>query len=381
MEERLRTGLAYNERFLDHDTGMALVSAPVPLDGPWEVTPHPEGPYRTRAVHRLLDRTGLLPRLTPIPFAAVDRSVVAMVHTDAYIDGVEEAVRTGAPEAGPYVPICPVSEEIARIAVGATIATVDAIVDGTLANAFALVRPPGHHATADMPMGYCVYNNVAIAVRHLQRRGLERIAIIDWDVHHGNGTESIFIDDPGVLYISTHQDGWYPPDSGAVDVVGTGAGEGFNVNIPLPPGSGNATYAAAFERLVEPIVRSYRPDLVIVSAGQDPNALDPIGRMAMSSAGFRELTRRVGEMAGDVAGGRLGIVLEGGYGGYAPVCTWSIIEELAGAPSGLEDPYAEWLAATPPASVVPPDAEAAIARAVGVHGAYWPSLRGAVAWR
>ncbi|MBF6605978.1 MAG: class II histone deacetylase [Chloroflexi bacterium] len=369
--ELLRTGLAYHPRFLAHDTGLALVSAPVPVDGPFQVTPHPEGPYRVQAVHRTLEMTGLLERLTPVAFEIVDDDVLALVHTDGYIEHLKMACATGASEAGSYVPICTASEEIARLAVGATIATVDAVLDGTLSNAFALVRPPGHHAPADAAMGYCLYNNVAIAARHARQRGVERIAIVDWDVHHGNGTESIFLDDPSVLYISTHQDAWYPADTGQAEVVGKGAGMGFNVNIPLPPGSGDATYARAYERLVAPILREFRPDLVLVSAGQDPNAYDPMGRMAVSSDGFRTIARRVLDTATDVAGGRVAIVLEGGYGGYAPVCTWSIIEELAGWRSGVEDPYRSWYGATPPATLVAPEAEAALARAAGIQSRTW----------
>jgi acetoin utilization deacetylase AcuC-like enzyme len=221
-------------------------------------------------------------------------------------------------------------------------------------------------------MGFCFLNNVAIAARYARdRHGLARVAILDWDVHHGNGTQAIFDDDPTVLFVSLHQEDWYPTGSGAVDQVGAGAGEGFTINLPLPAGTGDAGYLAALDRVVLPALRRFAPELILVSAGQDPSALDPLARMAVSAAGFRELATRLAALADELCGGRLVACHEGGYSqGYAPVCTWAVIEGLSGRRTGHEDPYDAWLGGMP-CTVDPGPATAAIDRVVAHHAARW----------
>jgi acetoin utilization deacetylase AcuC-like enzyme len=189
-------------------------------------------------------------------------------------------------------------------------------------------------------MGFCLFNNVAIAARHAQRRGTGRVAIVDWDVHHGNGTETIFRSDPSVLFVSLHQDDLYPPGRGAATDRGAGTGEGATVNVPLPPGTGDEGYAYAFERIVEPALRDCGPDLILLSAGQDPAASDPLGRMSVTTEGFRELTGRAMGLAEELCGGRLVVALEGGYSlEQLPFCNLAIAERLAGLePSFSEDP-------------------------------------------
>jgi acetoin utilization deacetylase AcuC-like enzyme len=197
--------------------------------------------------------------------------------------------------------------------VGASLKAVDAVVSGTVANAFCALRPPGHHATADRGMGFCIFNNAALAARYAQRvHGLERVVIIDWDVHHGNGTQDIFYEDPGVFYFSTHQHPWYP-GSGLSHETGRGPGEGYTLNVPLPSGAGMEEIGGAFTKLFRKKMNLFRPDLVIISAGFDSREGDPLGQFTLSDADFAELTRILLDLAHETAGGRLVSLLEGGY--------------------------------------------------------------------
>jgi acetoin utilization deacetylase AcuC-like enzyme len=202
--------------------------------------------------------------------------------------------------------------DVARLAAGSLVAMVDAMIDGPLGKGVALLRPPGHHARPGRAMGFCLLNNVAVAAAHARSRGLERIAIVDWDVHHGNGTQEMFWRDPHVLYVSMHQSPFYP-GTGEVDEVGEGDGRGYTVNVPLAAGGGDAVYASAFERVVLPVVEAYSPDLVLVSAGFDASARDPLAQMDLSPAAFGWMARKLGRLADMSAKGRMALVLEGGY--------------------------------------------------------------------
>jgi acetoin utilization deacetylase AcuC-like enzyme len=225
-------------------------------------------------------------------------------------------------------------------------------------------------------MGFCVYNNVAVAARHAQHKhGTGKILILDWDVHHGNGTQAAFYEDPTVLFISLHQDDLYPPGWGGASDVGEGIGEGFTVNIPLPAGSGRAAYLSAYERIVKPIAREFSPDFIIVSAGQDASVFDPLGRMGLTTADYRDMTRIMCSLADETCGGRLVVAQEGGYAAaYAPYCSAAIAEAFVlaeGESPVIPEPYGERAMSQPAANVIGLDAAAAIDRALVVQRRYW----------
>ena len=283
----------WHEAYDEHDTGG-----------------HIEGGDRARAVVDHLKATDLWPRLTlttPTP-ATVEE--VARVHGADYIASVERAAAGRGTWLDADTFVSSRSYEIALLAVGGTLAMADEWRLGRVP--FALVRPPGHHALPDRAMGFCLFNNVAILARTLLAQGLERVAIIDWDVHHGNGTQAAFYDDPQVLFFSLHQWPLYP-GSGWFTETGEGVGEGFTVNVPLPSGTGDGDYALAFERLIEPIVDRFAPQVLLVSAGQDIHVDDPLGSMSVTEAGFAHMAGGAADMAARHASGRLGLVLEGGY--------------------------------------------------------------------
>jgi acetoin utilization deacetylase AcuC-like enzyme len=369
---RQKMGLVWDARYLDHDTGMALVSAKVPTDSIWEPQRHVARPSLVGRAQRLLERSGLLAHLEQIASRAATLDEVTRVHTQEHLERLRRICEQGGGEAGDFAPASPETYSVALLAAGGALAAVDAIAAGRIRNAYALLRPPGHHATPDQAMGFCFLNNVAIAARYAQDRlGFARVAILDWDVHHGNGTQAVFYDDPSVLFISLHQDNWYPLNSGRVEDVGTGVGTGFTINVPLPAGTGNAGYMCAVDRVVAPALHRFAPELILVSAGQDSSAVDPLARMAMSADGFRHMAARVAGLAADLCGGRLAALHEGGYSeGYAPVCTWAVVEGLCGVRTGHEDPYASWLGEVDANREIGP-AAAAIDRVVERHDTQW----------
>ncbi|MEZ5155177.1 MAG: class II histone deacetylase [Solirubrobacterales bacterium] len=334
----MKSVLAWDERCLGHENGSMLVRRPA---ADWLDVPHYERPERLSRTLQVLERAGVLGELVRLESRRATRAELELVHDPAMIDRIESAcTERRFATVGPEARVGPDSWEPALLAAGNLLAVTDAVLDGAASNGFAIVRPPGHHATAAEPMGFCLFNNAAIAARHAQGRGCERVAIVDWDVHHGNGTETIFWSDPTVLFVSLHQDDLYPPGRGAAIDRGEGAGAGSTVNVPLPAGTGDAGYAYAFERVVEPALRAFAPDLILLSAGQDPAASDPLGRMSVTTEGFRGLTGRALAMASELCDGRLVVALEGGYSlEQLPFCNLAIAERLAGLdPAFDEDP-------------------------------------------
>jgi acetoin utilization deacetylase AcuC-like enzyme len=342
----MATGFVFHELYLWHNTWNWAQVFPPSLT----VQPgiHAENPETKRRIRNLLEVSGLLDHLIAIKPREATVEEVARVHTQAHISHIKEISERGYGDASALTPLGAGSYEIALLAAGGAIEAVDAVVKGKAANAYALIRPPGHHATKDVGMGFCLFANAAIAVRHAQKvLGIGRVATVDWDVHHGNGTQAIFYDDPSVLTISLHQDNLFPAASGSIGENGVGKGTGFNINVPLPPGSGAGAYIAAFERVVLPALARYKPELIVVPSGFDAGGVDPLGRMMMSAAGYRELTRLLMGAAAELCKGRIVMTHEGGYSEmYAPYCGLAVIEELSGHRTRVEDPWgpmmAEW---------------------------------------
>jgi acetoin utilization deacetylase AcuC-like enzyme len=368
-------GLVFDDRYLTHDTGLDLIEdrSPYPFAEP---VAHPSSPALVGRAKHLMDLFGIAERMRRIEPGFASDEQLTVYHSPEYLARVTEIARTDGGDTGAGAPIGRGGDRVARLAAGGTIAAVDAVMSGAVDAAYALVRPPGHHAMADEGMGFCVFNNAVVAARQAQRvHGVQRVLILDWDVHHGNGTQSAFWADPSVLFISLHQDDLYPPGWGAADQVGIEDGEGFTVNVPLPAGTGNRGYAEAFAGIVTPISRQFDPDLVIVSAGQDASVMDPLARMSMTLAGYRTMTEAMMTIAAECCAGRLVITQEGGYAPqYAPYCSAMIAQTLVGlAPGGqwIADPYGE-RAETQPASVeLGLDVASAIERALAIQQRYW----------
>jgi acetoin utilization deacetylase AcuC-like enzyme len=344
----MSVGLIYDPSFLDHETGA-----------------HPENAGRLRAVTALLHEQGRWDTLTHLAAEPAPKSALTAVHDAEYLSVIERLARDGGGMLTLDTVMSRRSFDVATLAAGAALRAVDTALAGEAAYPVALVRPPGHHARPAHGMGFCLINNVAVAARHaVQRHGLKRVVVLDFDVHHGNGTEEIFADDASVFYISTHQ---YPayPGTGALEDIGTGAGTGCTLNVPLPEGTGDSGYLRVFDEVLSPAVRRYHPELILVSAGYDAHwtntrYLASI-RMNVTVTGFAEMVRRIQSWAEELCNGRAAFVLEGGYDPNA--LAWSFLatlDVLEGRPAA--DPIG------PPASVAEPDITGVIAAAREVHG-------------
>jgi len=346
----MRTGFFWNERCFWHSGGNYAATMPVggmvqPMAGGL-----PENPETKRRLRNLLDVSGLIEDLIPLSAPPATSEDLLRVHPQDYLDAFRQMSETGGGELGLRTPFGPDGYDIACLSAGLAKGALCAVLRGELHNAYALSRPPGHHCLPDFPNGFCLLANIAIAIEAALADGMvTRVAVIDWDVHHGNGTEAIYYDRDDVLTISIHQERNYPLDTGDFEDRGTEAGAGFNLNIPLPPGAGHATYLEAMERLVIPALAEFRPDVIIVACGYDAAAIDPLSRMLATAETFRALTEMTMEAAADLCDGRLVLVHEGGYSeAYVPFCGHAVLQELSGSAISAPDPLAETFAARQP---------------------------------
>lgn len=341
-----KTGIVRDEFYKKHDMGAY----------------HPESPARLETVYSMIDDEGLNTLLTTIEPREATKEEITAVHTADYFDQVAHTATRGRMIAlDPDTTACPETFQAAKLAAGGLLLLVDAVHEGSLDNGFALVRPPGHHAESDRAMGFCIFNNVSVAAQHLiDHYGLERILIVDWDLHHGNATQHQFYNSSQVLYFSTHQYPYYP-GTGAFEDTGVRSGEGYTVNVPLSPGAGDFEYFKIFRDVLQPLAREFKPQFILVSAGFDTYFQDPLGSMQVTPEGYGRLTRQLLDTADEVCGGRLAITLEGGYAldGMRDG-TKMVLQELSGKNT------------TPLLSDDQPTMDAVIKRVKEVHREKWP---------
>jgi len=288
-------GLFTDDLFLEHDTGYG----------------HPENANRLRAIRERLEKT-VGPRFTKLQRRFANPEEIESIHAGSYVRALKEFCLNDGGYLDGDTPVSRASYDAAMLAAGAGIEAAEKIKSGEITSALLLVRPPGHHSLADRAMGFCLFNNIAICARYLQKIGFAKIAIVDWDVHHGNGTQDAFYSDPSVFFISLHQYPFYP-GSGAARETGRGAGEGFTLNVPLAGGSGDSEYRSAFEKIVLPGLDHFAPDFILISAGFDAHRDDPLANMNLTAKSYQWMSAKLLDVAKTHCGGRMISFLEGGY--------------------------------------------------------------------
>lgn len=367
-----KTGFISDESYFWHDNGSGALML---RTGGWiEAEVYGESPSTKRRVKNLLEKTKFIKELKEIEPREATREEILAVHQVDYMDRVKMLSDSTGGDAGIVAVVGPGSYEIAMLSAGGAITGVEAVMNGDVQNVYALTRPPGHHATNETGMGFCIFNNVAVAAKFARNEyGVKRILVVDWDVHHGNGTEAIFYDDPDLLFVSLHQEYNFPPDRGFAKDVGHGEGEGYNVNIPLPAGTGDAGYLYAFEKVIEPIADQFKPELILISAGQDASPFDPLAQMMVTADGYGKMAAKMKAIAERHCEGRLVVCHEGGYSAaYVPFCTLRIIEALSGLQSKVtEDPYYEAALQGLPSGVLAPHQKEAVDHVVEIQSKYW----------
>ena len=320
----MAVGYVYDPIYLKHDTGE-----------------HVENARRLKIVISRLEETGLKQQLTLVNPRAASVEELALVHQGQHISRIQDVAKKGGGWLDADTVMSPDSYEVALYAAGGTIMATEAVMGGEVNSAFALVRPPGHHATPRRAMGFCLFNNIAIAVEQaLAKYKLERILIIDFDVHHGNGTQEVFYERPEVMYISTHEYPFYP-GTGSVEETGSGEAKGTTVNIPLPAGCGDSEYLQVFEQVIAPAARRFKPELILVSAGYDAHWADGIAMMQVSVTGFAQMVRIIKELADELCGGRLVFSLEGGYNPNALAASVKATFDVLLGNTKIDDPLGQ----------------------------------------
>jgi len=350
MDSMSKTGIVADEVFLEHDTSAS----------------HPERPERLSHIYRMIQEKGLSKKTVQVKLRAATEKELLRIHSPEHLRTIAGTAERNLTYLDGDTPASKGSYQAALLAAGSLIECLDQVMAGKLKNAFALVRPPGHHAERSRAMGFCLFNNIAVAAAAgLEAHGLKRILIVDWDVHHGNGTQHSFEPEPRVLFFSTHRYPFYP-GTGYFDEMGAGKGAGFTVNVPLPAGCGDGEYAAVFDQVLMPVARKFKPELVMLSAGFDTYYRDPLGGMKITETGIARLTTRVLEIADEFCEGRLVATLEGGYHleGLAS-CVYEVLGRMAGALPAEEtqEPAAKGF-------------EMVIERVAQVQKSHWPELGG-----
>jgi len=343
----MKTGFFVDEKCFWHSGGNYALTAPVGgLVQPLAAGGLPENPETKRRLYNLMKVTGLADELAVQTAAPATRAQLLKVHPAHYLDAFKAKSDAGGGELGLRTPFGPGGYEIATLSTGLVIGAMQAVASGTLKNAYALSRPPGHHCLPEWSNGFCLLANIAIAIEAVQPL---RVAVVDWDVHHGNGTEAIFYDRDDVLTISLHQEKNYPLNTGGTEAMGEGAGLGFNMNIPLPPGAGHESYLHAFTRLVLPRLHAFKPDLIVVACGFDASGVDPLSRMLCSAETFRLMTCELMQAADTLCGGKLVMAHEGGYSEvHVPFCGHAVLQEMSGSKMDAGDTLGTRLAGQQP---------------------------------
>ena len=341
----MAVGLVYDPIYLKHDTGE-----------------HVENAGRLKTIISRLEETGLRQQLTLIKPRMASVEELSLVHQKQHISRIQDLAKKGGGWIDGDTVMSPDSYEVALYAAGGAIMATEAVMDGEVNSAFALVRPPGHHATPRRAMGFCLFNNIAIAAEQaLAKYKLERITIIDFDVHHGNGTQEVFYHRPEVMYISTHEYPFYP-GTGSFEETGSGEAKGATVNIPLPAGCGDGEYLEVFAQIIAPAARRFKPGLIMVSAGYDAHWADSIGMMRVSVSGFAQMVRIIKGLADELCGGRLVFCLEGGYHLSALAASVKATFDVLRGNTGIDDPLGQ-----PPSSFRAPNIDRLIRAIKEVH--------------
>jgi acetoin utilization deacetylase AcuC-like enzyme len=349
----MSTGFFWDEHCFWHAGGNYVFTLPAGgLVQPQVAGGLPENPETKRRLKNLMDVTGLTGELDAQGAAPAEWADLLRVHPEPYLQEFKRLSDAGGGELGLRTPFGAGGFQIAALSAGLSVAAVDAVLTGALDNAYALSRPPGHHCLPDYPNGFCLLANIAIAIETGKaRHGLGRVAVLDWDVHHGNGTEAIYYDRDDVLTISVHQEGNYPLDTGAITDRGRGAGESYNMNIPLPAGAGHTAYLAVMDEIVRPALEAFRPEMIVVACGYDASACDPLARMLATADTFRQMTLCIKDAARDLCDGRLVLVHEGGYSEmYVPFCGHAALEALSDSAITAPDPMAHTFAVRQPSA-------------------------------
>ena len=349
-----KTGIVKDPKYLRHGDGFS----------------HPESPERLKAIYEMVENPDMSWKFREIEARYAERKELEAIHSGSYIDFIAQTKGKRMTMLDSDTIATAGTYDAARLAAGGVIAAIDSVVSKKTDNAFALVRPPGHHATANEAAGFCIFNNIAIGASHaLARWGMKRVLIVDWDVHHGNGTQRSFYDDERVLYFSTHQSPEYPW-TGSWGETGEGRGIGYTINVPMNPGADDAYYIRVFKDILVPVARSYRPELILVSAGFDPYVGDPIGGMKMSPEGFSCLARIVLDLADEFCDGRLVAALEGGYNIQGLVkCVRAVLLEFLGEIKVCKDTLANL------ASMADLQKDSVIEKVREVQQTHWPVLK------